>query len=142
MSVTEIVPDEEVLRAERRVRALQEMEAADVDILVLGREANARYVSGAPRLWTAGSRAFGPGCVVVRATGAVMPPLIILSVTMLLIRYPVARVFMNDWPDAIWWSFPFSSAIAAALAISYYKWGGWRQAQMLSKPLSAPAEPA
>jgi Xaa-Pro aminopeptidase len=42
-----------------------------VDVLVVGREANARYVSGAPRLWTAGSRAFGPGCALVRATGAV-----------------------------------------------------------------------
>lgn len=40
-------------------------------MLVVGREANARYISGAPRLWTAGSRAFGPGCVLVRATGAV-----------------------------------------------------------------------
>ena len=47
------------------------MEAANIDILVVGREANARYVSGAPRLWTAGSRAFGPGCVLVRATGAI-----------------------------------------------------------------------
>ena len=44
------------------------MEAADIDVLVVGREGNARYVSGAPRLWTAGSRAFGPGCVLVRAT--------------------------------------------------------------------------
>ena len=52
-------------------RVLAEMEAANVDILVVGREANARYVSGAPRLWTAGSRAFGPGCVLVRATGAI-----------------------------------------------------------------------
>src|SRR5690349_14758467 len=42
------------------------MEAAGVDLFVLGREANARYVSGAPRLWTAGSRAFGLGCVLVR----------------------------------------------------------------------------
>ena len=47
------------------------MEEADIDFLVVGREGNARYVSGAPRLWTAGSRAFGPGCVLVRATGAV-----------------------------------------------------------------------
>lgn len=47
------------------------MEALDVDVLVVGREANARYVSGAPRLWTAGSRAFGPGCMLVRATGSV-----------------------------------------------------------------------
>jgi Xaa-Pro aminopeptidase len=47
------------------------MEAEGIDVLVLGREGNARYVSGAPRLWTAGSRAFGPGCVLERATGSV-----------------------------------------------------------------------
>lgn len=69
--MTEVRPDDAALRLARRARVLGEMEAAGVDILVLGREANARYVSGAPRLWTAGSRAFGPGCVVVRETGAV-----------------------------------------------------------------------
>ncbi len=47
------------------------MDAHDIDVLVLGQEANARYVAGAQRLWTAGTRAFGPGCVVVRATGAI-----------------------------------------------------------------------
>jgi Xaa-Pro aminopeptidase len=52
---------------------LAEMEAADIDVLIVGREGNARYVSGAPRLWTAGSRSFGPGCVTVRATGAIHP---------------------------------------------------------------------
>jgi Xaa-Pro aminopeptidase len=71
VTVTEVRPDDAVLRLARRRRVLEEMEAAGVDILVAGREANARYVSGAPRLWTAGSRAFGPGCVLVRATGAV-----------------------------------------------------------------------
>jgi Xaa-Pro aminopeptidase len=71
MTVTEILPDDAALRGERRARVLEAMEAADFDVLVVGREANARYVSGAPRLWTAGSRAFGPGCVIVRATGAV-----------------------------------------------------------------------
>ena len=45
--------------------------SADIDVLIVGREANARYVSGAPRLWTAGTRPFGPGCVFVRASGAV-----------------------------------------------------------------------
>jgi Xaa-Pro dipeptidase len=69
--ITEVLPDDAGLRQARRARVLAEMEAADVDILVVGREGNARYVSGAPRLWTAGSRAFGPGCVLVRATGAV-----------------------------------------------------------------------
>jgi Xaa-Pro aminopeptidase len=68
---TEVLPDEATLRRARRARVLEAMEAADIDVLVVGREGNARYVSGAPRLWTAGSRAFGPGCVLVRATEAV-----------------------------------------------------------------------
>jgi Xaa-Pro dipeptidase len=63
---TEIVPDDGALRVARRERVLAEMERADVDILVIGREANARYVAGVRRLWTAGSRAFGPGCVLMR----------------------------------------------------------------------------
>jgi Xaa-Pro aminopeptidase len=67
----EVRPDDATLRRERRARALAEMEADDIDVLVLGREGNARYVAGAPRLWTAGSRPFTPGCVLVRATGDV-----------------------------------------------------------------------
>jgi Xaa-Pro dipeptidase len=45
------------------------MDAHNLDILVLGRQANIRYVTGAPQLWIAGTRPFGPMCVVVRATG-------------------------------------------------------------------------
>jgi hypothetical protein len=43
----------------------------DLDALLLGREANARTVCDAARLWLAGTRVFSPGCVVVRASGAV-----------------------------------------------------------------------
>src|SRR5579872_4825227 len=71
VTTTKILPDEVTLRLARRSRVLAEMEEAGIDVLVVGREGNARYVSGAPRLWTAGSRAFGPGCVLVGATGAV-----------------------------------------------------------------------
>jgi Xaa-Pro dipeptidase len=56
--------------AEHRERVRAAMDAADVDLLVLGREANARYVSGANRLWLAGTRPFAPSCVLVGATGA------------------------------------------------------------------------
>lgn len=38
-------------------------------MMVLGRQANIRYVTGAPQLWIAGTRPFGPMCVLVRATG-------------------------------------------------------------------------
>jgi hypothetical protein len=37
-----------------------------VDVLLLGREANARTVARTTRLWLAGTRSFAPGCVVVR----------------------------------------------------------------------------
>src|ERR1700752_3128923 len=69
--VTEVAPDAPALRTGRRERALAQMEAHDLDILVLGRQANVRYVTGAPQLWIAGTRPFGPVCVVVRATGEI-----------------------------------------------------------------------
>ena len=47
------------------------MAAHDVDVMLLGREANARVVAGTTRLWLAGTRAFAPGCVVVREPPAV-----------------------------------------------------------------------
>jgi Xaa-Pro aminopeptidase len=58
-------------------RVLAEIARQGVDVLVLGREGNARYVSGVHRLFIAGERAFAPGCVVVRETASVH----VLSVT-------------------------------------------------------------
>jgi Xaa-Pro dipeptidase len=66
---TEVSPDTRALRIGRRERALAQMGAHDLDILVLGRQANIRYVTGAPQLWIAGTRPFAPMCVMVRATG-------------------------------------------------------------------------
>jgi len=65
----DVVPDSRALRIGRRERALAQMGEHDLDILVLGRQANIRYVSGAPQLWIAGTRPFGPMCVVVRSSG-------------------------------------------------------------------------
>ena len=67
----EILPDPKVLRSGRRDRVLAQMAADDIDILVLGRQANVRYVTGAPQLWVAGTRPFGPICEVIRATGEI-----------------------------------------------------------------------
>jgi Xaa-Pro aminopeptidase len=68
---TEVLPDDRALRSRRRERALAQMAAHDLDVLILGRQANVRYVTGTPQLWVAGTRPFGPACVLVRATGAV-----------------------------------------------------------------------
>lgn len=68
---TEIEADGRALRFSRRERAVAQMEAHDLDILVLGRQANVRYISGAPQLWVVGTRPFGPICSYVRATGEI-----------------------------------------------------------------------
>lgn len=65
----EILPDAKALRTGRRERVLAQMAEHDIDILVLGRQANVRYVTGAPQLWVAGTRPFGPICEVIRETG-------------------------------------------------------------------------
>jgi putative MATE family efflux protein len=77
---------------------------------------------------------------VVRATGAVFPPLLILSVSLLAIRFPLAYAFLDEWQaDAIWWSFPVSGVIAALLSIAYYRWGSWRTQRMGMRPAAVPA---
>jgi putative MATE family efflux protein len=69
----------------------------------------------------------------VRSTGAVMLPLAIMAVSLLLVRFPLADAFLPRYhADAIWWSFPVSSALAAVLAAIYYRVGGWRSARIVS----------
>jgi putative MATE family efflux protein len=76
---------------------------------------------------------------VVRSTGAVTPPLLILFVSLFGVRIGFAKLFEPTWgQDAIWWSFPVSMGVSAALAIAYYRWGGWRKARM-APPVRQPA---
>jgi putative MATE family efflux protein len=75
---------------------------------------------------------------VVRATGAVIAPLIVLTISLLVVRFPVAEMFLGRYHiDAVWWSFPISSALSSFLAVLYYKYGGWRSARMLPVQLEA-----
>ncbi len=73
---------------------------------------------------------------VVRSTGAVVPPLLILFTSLWLVRIPFAWLMLPRWhADAIWWSFPLASVLAACLSIAYYRYGGWKKAHMLrAKP--------
>ena len=84
--------------AEGLARALDEMARRDVDVLVLGREGNARFVSEVTRLWLAGTRPFAPGCIVVRETGAVH----LLSVTDFGVpaEIPTDRLYPMSWNPA------------------------------------------
>jgi len=73
---------------------------------------------------------------VVRATGAVMAPLLSLTIALLGVRIPLAEILTEHFGAVgIWWAFPLSSAFATLLAVGYYKFGGWRSAHMESETL-------
>ncbi|AOD14355.1 MATE family efflux transporter [Xanthomonas fragariae] len=77
---------------------------------------------------------------VVRATGAVIPPLLILAFGLWGVRVPLANALIPDLgADGIWWSLPISSMCSMLLSLAYYRWGGWRKARMLTTP-AHPAE--
>jgi Na+-driven multidrug efflux pump len=67
----------------------------------------------------------------VRANGAVWVPLVVLAIGLVPVRF--GYIFATyGWlgADAIWTSFPVTSAINLALAIGFYLHGGWRKARM------------
>src|SRR6202042_608970 len=68
---------------------------------------------------------------VVRATGAVVPPLIMLALALWGIRVPFAYALVDHWQaDAIWWSFPVASIASVTMASLYYQYGNWRKVQL------------
>ena len=80
---------------------------------------------------------------VVRATGAVVPPLIILALALWGVRVPFASLLQPSMgADAIWWSFPASALVSMLLSTLYYLYGGWRRAHMLPAGRDEVAIPA
>jgi putative MATE family efflux protein len=78
---------------------------------------------------------------VVRATGAVTPPLVILFISMLVVRVPFAWALQGTLgAEAVWWSFPLGSLVSVGLALAYFRWGGWRGARLMhDKPAAGTA---
>ncbi len=77
---------------------------------------------------------------IVRATGAVWPPLLAMIISLWGVRVPMAYLFEPHWgANAIWFSFPVGSAMTCVLATAYFRWGGWRKSRMLDMTPSADA---
>ena len=75
---------------------------------------------------------------VVRATGAVWAPLMILVISMFALRIPFAAVLTSRLgAEAIWWSFPLGVITSSVLNILYYRFGGWRNARLIVTPRHA-----
>lgn len=72
---------------------------------------------------------------VVRAAGAVVPPLLILFVSLWVVRVPLSFwAAERHGSDGIWWSFALSAFLAMALTGAYYLQGSWRSARMAVGP--------
>lgn len=70
---------------------------------------------------------------VVRSTGAVLVPLAILATALWGVRLPLAWGLQPLWGlNALWWSFPLSAVMSLLMLLTYYRWGGWRQARLLN----------
>ena len=78
----------------------------------------------------------------VRATGAVLVPLLILAIGLLPVRLGFAAG-AQGWlgADALWWSFPVGTVANLALAILYYRSGAWKQARLGLSPAAPPPTP-
>jgi putative MATE family efflux protein len=76
----------------------------------------------------------------IRANGAVYAPLLILVCSMFLGRIGFAWLMLPRWgTDALWWSFPIGSAVSLTLAVGYYRYGGWRGPNMITKVIEEEA---
>jgi putative MATE family efflux protein len=72
---------------------------------------------------------------IVRATGAVWPPLLAMFISLWVVRIPVAKFLEPHLhADAIWLAFPIGSVMTFVLSVGYYFYKGpfgWRTARML-----------
>jgi putative MATE family efflux protein len=76
----------------------------------------------------------------MRAYGAVLAPLAIMFVALYPARlgfYFVATPYIGG--EAVWWSYPAGSIVAAVLTIAYYRSGKWRRPDAFAPAAGAPA---
>jgi putative MATE family efflux protein len=78
---------------------------------------------------------------IVRANGATMAPLVIMSISYLPGRLGMAYLLQPIiGADAIWWSFPLGSGLAMVLTAGYYRYGGWRKLKLIEPLMQEEAE--
>jgi putative MATE family efflux protein len=75
----------------------------------------------------------------VRANGAVLMPLAILTLGLFVARLGFAWALLPLGQDILWWSFPFGSAVTVILAWTYYRYGGWRRQGLVAQTVRAKA---
>jgi Na+-driven multidrug efflux pump len=76
----------------------------------------------------------------MRSYGVVILPLIIMGISLFAARlgfYEVMHPYLGA--DALWWAYPFGSAVALLLTLWAYGRPGWRKDQLVATPRATPA---
>jgi len=77
---------------------------------------------------------------IVRSAGAVVPPLIVLFLSLWVVRVPMSYWAADHYgPTGVWWTFSISAVIAAVLTVLYYRFGNWRNARMMAPASKRPS---
>ena len=79
---------------------------------------------------------------VVRATGAVWPPMAAMVIALWVVRVPLANILQPHLGvDGVWIAYPSGSVVMLALAVGYFVWGDWRNSRMLPTTPAISDEP-
>jgi len=72
----------------------------------------------------------------LRGAGDTVAPMVLAMISLWLLRLPLAYLLSAHTKlhvRGIWYSFPVSSVLAAAMAGAWFQWGGWRDKRLLDE---------
>ena len=70
----------------------------------------------------------------LRGAGDTVAPMVLAMISLWVLRFPLAyvlsaRTYLHV--RGIWYAFPVTTVISAAMAGGWYRWGGWRNKRLL-----------
>ena len=72
----------------------------------------------------------------LRGAGDTVAPMVLAMISLWVMRFPLAYVLSAHTTctcGGIWYTFPMTTVISAAMAGDWYKWGGWRNKRLLDE---------
>ena len=72
----------------------------------------------------------------LRGAGDTVAPMVLAMISLWVLRFPLAyvlsaRTYLHV--RGIWYAFPVTTVISAAMAGGWYRWGGWRNKRLLDE---------
>jgi MATE family, multidrug efflux pump len=72
----------------------------------------------------------------LRGAGDTVAPMVLAMISLWMLRFPLAYVLSAHTPlhvTGIWYAFPITTVLSAAMAAYWFTWGGWRNKRLLDE---------